>query len=155
MQQNDFVLKRFSSQKDSTLGVLGRYMSPTDFQFLCFVIEDEARAVKLAGETRIPAGRYELILRKWGKWYEKFKAKFPEGVFELKMVPNFTDVLIHTGNTDDDSEGCLIVGNIATQNITGQGAVAESVLAYERIYPVLLAEMKKSGKIYINIFDII
>lgn len=155
MEQNVFVLKRFSSEKDSTLGIFGRYLSATQFKFLCFIVEDEQRTVKVAGETRIPAGKYELKLRKWGKWYDKFKADFPEGVFEIVGVPNFTDVLIHTGNTDDDSEGCLIVGNSATQNIVGQGAVAESVVAYKRIYPELLAELKKSGKIYVMIFDII
>lgn len=155
MNQNDFVLKRFSSQKNSTLGTFGRYLSPTNFQFLAFTMEDEHRDVKVMHETRIPSGRYELKLRKYGTWYEKFKTKFPEGVFEITGVPNFTDVLIHTGNFEKDSSACVLLGNTATQNITGDGSIGESVAAYDRVYPTMLAELKKSGKIFINIFDII
>jgi len=155
MHKNDFVLKRFSSGRDSTLGILGRYTSPVDFQFMCFTLEDEKREIKVAGQTRIPAGRYELVLRTYGKWHDKFKADFPEGVFELKNVPGFTDVLVHTGNDDTHTEGCILVGNTATQNLIGRGLIGESVVAYKRIYPILLKELKNSGKIFINIFDII
>ena len=52
---------RFSSQNDSTLGLL---FDVTDGRkFLCFTLEDEARDTKVMGETRIPAGIYDLKLR--------------------------------------------------------------------------------------------
>ena len=57
-----FEVQRFSSQSDSTLGIL---FDVTDGRkFLCFTLEDEAREVKVKGETRIPAGTYKLKLRK-------------------------------------------------------------------------------------------
>ena len=45
---------RFSSQSDSTLGLL--FDVTNGREFLCYTIEDEARETKVMGETRIPAG---------------------------------------------------------------------------------------------------
>ena len=53
---------RYSSQKDSTLGML--FDVTKGRKFLCFTLEDEARRTKIKGETRIPAGTYKLKLRK-------------------------------------------------------------------------------------------
>ena len=51
---------RFSSQQDSTSGIL---MEDTDMglKFLCYTLEDERRALKVKGETRVPAGIYNII----------------------------------------------------------------------------------------------
>ena len=58
----DFNMKleviRYSSQKDSTLGML--FDVTKGRKFLCFTLEDEARRTKVKGETRIPAGTYKL-----------------------------------------------------------------------------------------------
>ena len=50
---------RFSSQTDSTSGLL---FEVTDIKrhFLCYTIEDERRALKVRGETRVPAGTYKV-----------------------------------------------------------------------------------------------
>ena len=50
--------RRFKSDSNSTIGLLS-----IDCMFECFVCEDEYRSVKVKGETRIPAGRYEIKLR--------------------------------------------------------------------------------------------
>ena len=49
---------RFSSQADSTSGLL---FGVTDIKrhFLCYTLEDERRAFKVKGETRVPAGTYK------------------------------------------------------------------------------------------------
>ena len=54
---------RFSSQEDSTSGLL---FEDTDLglKFLCYTLEDERRALKVKGETRVPAGIYNLALFK-------------------------------------------------------------------------------------------
>ena len=53
---------RFSSQEDSTSGIL---MEDTDIglKFMCYTLEDEHRALKVRGETRIPAGIYNIKFR--------------------------------------------------------------------------------------------
>lgn len=61
---------RFSSQADCTHGLL---FEVTDIgkKFLCYTLEDERRALKVKGETRIPAGVYSIQLRKEGGFHER------------------------------------------------------------------------------------
>jgi len=54
-------LQRFHDSGQSTLGLLS-----VNDQFLCFTLEDEGREIKVKGETRIPAGRYQIKLRAEG-----------------------------------------------------------------------------------------
>ena len=58
---NLYVL-RFSSQKDSTSGLLFNVVD-NKLNFLCYTLEDEKRDEKIAGETRIPEGEYEILFR--------------------------------------------------------------------------------------------
>ena len=51
---------RFSSQSDSTSGLLFENSS-VGKKFLCYCLEDERRALKVKGETRVPAGTYKRI----------------------------------------------------------------------------------------------
>lgn len=57
---------------------------------------------KIMGKTAIPYGRYEIKLVYWAK----HKRKCPL----LQNVPGFTGIFIHAGNTAEDSEGCILVG---------------------------------------------
>lgn len=70
----------------------------------CFVLEDTVRApgVKVQNETAISAGRYRVIV----DWSNRFK----KYAFHILDVPNFTGIRIHSGNTDEDTDGCLLVG---------------------------------------------
>ena len=65
---------RFSSHSDSTLGLL--FDITEGRKFLCFTIEDEGRDTKIKGETRIPAGTYELKLRKEGGYHQRYVKKY-------------------------------------------------------------------------------
>lgn len=144
---------RFSSQKDSTLGALFRKTMDNpkyqwDLQFLCFTLEDEYRTKKVYGETRIPAGTYEIKLRNGGGFHEKYKKRYPKihkGMLWLQDVPGFEYVLIHTGNKEDDTAGCLLVGDTSCQNITKKGFIGSSSAAYKRIYP-MIAETIEAGE---------
>ena len=69
----------------------------------CYTLEDELRQVKVAGETAIPAGRYQLIM--------EYSPKFKRELLTLLNVPNFVAVRIHSVRSDDDTEGCIGVGN--------------------------------------------
>lgn len=140
-----FVVKllRFSSGPDSTLGAL--YV---DGKFVCFVLEDEQRDVKVPGETRIPAGSYQLRLRGWGGFHYRYLARFGdihEGMLEIEGVPGFTDILIHCGNTDHDTAGCLLVGDGVHENVTTRGHLTGSEPAYRRLYPSVARAIKNGG----------
>ena len=143
-------LVRFSSQEESTLGIL--YI---DGDFQCFTIEDEHRTEKVHGQTRIPEGIYQLGIRDEGGFHERYKQKFRgihKGMIEVLDVPNFKYILFHIGNwADPDSEGCILLGNSSKQNIIGNGMVIESKLAYLRVYPIIMRALQKGKKVFLNI----
>ena len=72
--------------------------------FFCNTIEDVVRApgVKVYGETAIPFGKYKVVMR----YSPKYKKVLPL----LLDVPMFEGIRIHSGNTQLDSLGCIIVG---------------------------------------------
>lgn len=118
---------RFKSNKDTTLGRL--YI---DHKFECYTLEDEYRDIKVYGETRIPAGIYQVKFRTVGGFHKRYAERFPEihvGMLQVMDVPNFNYILIHCGNDDDDTNGCLLVG----QKIAGW-KLMNSVLAYKSMY---------------------
>lgn len=138
---------RFSSQKESTLGLLLDITNSR--RFLCFTLEDEHRTFKKYGETRIPAGTYQIDLRTEGRFHERYKSRFSDihkGMLWVRHVPDFEYILIHCGNRDDDTAGCLLVGNTSQQNITDEGFIGSSTDAYRRIYsPIAKAILNREG----------
>ena len=145
---------RFSSQDDSTMGAL---FDVTDGRkFLAYTIEDEHRDVKVAGETRVPAGTYNITLRTVGGFHSRYEAKYGsmhKGMLWVRDVPNFEYILIHTGNTDEHTDGCLLVGNTSQENITRSGFIGESVGAYKRIYPAIAKVLVDGGEVSITYVD--
>lgn len=59
------------------------------------------------------------------------------GMLHVRKVPGFKFILIHVGNTDDDTAGCLLVGEHA---ITAEGEmrVNMSKSAYLKFYPLVV-----------------
>ena len=131
-------LRRFYSGKNDSLGLLF-----IDGEFAAFVIEDEERALKVMHETRIPTGRYTLSLR----YSPKFSPRptYGHDMITVNNVPGFTGILFHKGNTETDTSGCILVGNVARFNPTGLSRIEESTLAYDRIYPFIADAIKESS----------
>ena len=148
-------VQRFSSQSNSTLGMLFDVTGTP--KFLCYTLEDEFREVKVSGETRIPSGTYNVTLRTEGgfnkRYTEKFGADFNKGMLWVRDVPNFEYILIHIGNTDLDSAGCLLVGDSQTQNITKNGFIGSSTDAYKRVYPQIADVLVNGGEVCITYVD--
>jgi hypothetical protein len=114
---------------------------------LCFTLEDAYRTEKLRGQTRIPAGLYELELKPVGM--SKFDTKgwnMPPlkyyGMIRVKAVPGFEEILIHPGNTAEDTEGCILVALAANLTV---GSVQASSPAYMKVYQPI-ADMLKKGE---------
>ena len=145
---------RFSSGNDSTMGAL--FDTTNGRRFLAYTIEDEARDEKVAGETRIPAGTYDVRLRTEGGFHGRYTSKygdFHKGMLHVQDVPGFEYILIHTGNTDEHTEGCLLVGDTSQQNITKQGFIGSSGDAYKRIYPDIADHLVDGGEVQITYID--
>ena len=147
---------RFSSQKDSTNGVL--FNVTEGREFLCYTLEDEYRDKKIKGETRIPSGTYKITLRTVGGFHGRYEKKYGEmhkGMLWVRDVPNFEYILIHTGNTDEHTAGCLLVGDTQQQNITKSksGFIGASVDAYKRIYPSIASAIERGDDVEISYVD--
>lgn len=107
-----------------------------------FTLEDAARArgVKIPKVTAIPSGTYPLIFDE----STRFKCLMPH----ILNVPQFEGIRIHCGNTEEDTEGCLLVGLERAKD-----SVKQSKLMWERILPVLKTAFDRHEPIKICITD--
>lgn len=146
---------RFSSQEDSTNGIL--FDVTEGRKFLCYTLEDEYRETKVMSETRIPAGTYKITLRTVGGHHGRYKVKYAEmhkGMLWVRDVPGFEYILIHTGNTDEHTAGCLLVGDSQQSNlIKSDGFTGSSTQAYKRIYPPIAAALEAGEEVTITYID--
>jgi len=146
---------RFSSEKDSTNGLL--FDVSDGRSFLCYTLEDEHRDEKVMAETRIPAGTYRITLRTTGGFHGRYLNKYGsmhKGMLWVRDVPNFEYILIHTGNTDEHTAGCLIVGDSQQTNFgESDGFIGSSTQAYKRIYPPIAAAIEAGEEVTITYVD--
>ena len=87
-----------------------------DDAFECFTLEDIVRPVKVPGMTAIPEGAYVVSV--------SFSNRFRRLLPEIHNVPNYTGVRIHPGNTDADTEGCILVGKTKAKDFIGNSRAA-------------------------------
>lgn len=143
----ELLLKRQTESKEWTQGKLSLDGVPE-----CFTLEDQSQVKKVMNETRIPAGRYQILLRTFGGHHEQYAIKFPlfhKGMLWLQNVPGFHDILIHIGNTDDDSSGCIVVGK-GYQD----GKLSFSTVAYISLYKKVIQALNNKELVFITIKDI-
>lgn len=142
-------VKRFTSDNDTTLGLL-----LIDGRFECFTVEDEYREVKVSAETRTPSGLYSMKARTVGGFHARYGRDYPDfhkGMLEICDVPEFTDILIHRGNFERDTAGCLLV-NTGVFARPGEMSGQSSDSAYRAFYPKVIDSAIK-GELLINIID--
>jgi hypothetical protein len=118
-------IKRLHKTDSSTIGEL-----TIDGKFECYTLEDKEREVKIKCETAIPKGTYKVIINQ----SNRFKKLLPL----LLNVPNFEGVRIHPGNTNHDTEGCILVGRTRSKDFIGQSRKA---------FATLFAKMKEAKEI--------
>ena len=77
----------------------------------------------------------------------------------LQDVPGFTFILIHTGNTDQHTSGCYIVGETQQDLDKGKdGFVGNSGNAYKKMYPKVVDAILQGEDVemtYTNIEDLL
>lgn len=132
-----------------------------DGEWLCNTLEDKDRGLsqtmpleeikrtKVYAETAIPTGRYEvrmdIVSPKYNgvKWYkDNFGGRMPR----LESVKGFSGILIHSGNTALDSNGCILVGMNKAK-----GKVLDSRATFQKLWKIL-EQARKAGKtIYLTV----
>lgn len=138
-------LKRTYKGESYTIGHL--YINDTYF---CDTIEDKDRGlydymnvgeisgIKVKHETAIPYGRYKVTL----SMSNHFKKVLPE----IHNVKGFTGVRIHAGNTEQDSSGCLIVGENKVK-----GKVINSKMTMNKLMAFLESAVERNEEINLTI----
>lgn len=110
-------IKRLYRSENSTIGEM-----TVDGKWECYTLEDKEREIKIKSETAIPKGTYKVIINQ----SNRFKKLLPL----LLNVPNFEGVRIHPGNSNHDTEGCILVGRTRSKDFIGQSRKAfESLFA--------------------------
>jgi len=149
-------LQRLRFQKRATLGTLKSH----DGSKFYFTLEDgpspNPYGLKVAGETRIPAGVYELKLihsplaqkkaERWPNWHR-------HGIISIEDVPGFTGVRIHEGNDHTDTAGCPLLGFAATVHPEESPTIQRSVAAYQDFYTWLAPRLAKGETALIIVGD--
>ena len=127
-----------------------------DGKYLCDTLENPVRNpetpggdfVKVPGQTAIPYGWYDVSIditspRFAGNpVYASIGARMPR----LLNVPHFEGVLIHPGNTVDDTRGCILVGHN-----TAKGRLSQSRQTFFRLYELMRKARSKQQKITLTI----
>lgn len=131
------VRRRWFSDR-STIGELR-----IDGEFFCYTLEDAERMEKIAGETAIPAGEYEVRMT--------YSPRFKQAMPILLDVPNFDGVRIHWGNTPDDTEGCLLLGTTRGADFIGNSR--EAFNSFMVALRKLLAGGDGDGRVFLSIED--
>ena len=135
--------------KDATNGLLF-----IDGIFECYTLEDQYQSVKVMHETCIPEGTYDIKFRKTGGFHAKYSARYKNahyGMLHLQDVPGFTYILIHTGNTDEHTSGCLIVGETQQDlDINFNGMVGSSAVAYKKMYSKVANQLLQGKEVTIE-----
>lgn len=83
-------------------------------QYFCDTLEDVDRGltqdmdentifdIKVKGSTAIPKGVYKVEYT--------YSPKYKKYMLQLMNVPGFSGIRIHSGNTNKDTEGCILPG---------------------------------------------
>ena len=106
----------------------------------CFTLEDPVRDVKIKGQTAIPAGSYAITLEN--------SPRFGPDTLTVNDVQNFEGVRIHAGNTENDTEGCPLVGR--TRTATGIG---ESRLALTELKQKVKSALESGDWVWLEIVN--
>lgn len=108
----------------------------------CYTLEDVVRkdGPKVDGQTAIPTGTYEVIIDD--------STRFQRPMPHILRVPNFTGVRIHSGNTDADTEGCILLGTA----MESEDFISGSKDAFNGFFPKLKAALDAGEQVHILIF---
>ena len=100
------LLQRERTRNGATFGTLA-----IEGEHFCLTLEDAVRELhdrpvaewKVPGSTAIPEGTYRVTM--------ELSTRFGPATLTLNAVPGFTSIRIHGGNTTEDTEGCILVGD--------------------------------------------
>lgn len=151
----ELVLNRKYKLPTYSIGKLyidGVYFSDTledkDRNLFCGMGLEWIEKVKVYGQTAIPFGRYKITLVKSPKYSKKPKfVELTGGLMPyINNVPGWTGCLIHSGNTNKDTLGCILVGENKEK-----GKVINSFSTFKRLWKMLAEANERGEEIWLTV----
>lgn len=140
------LIQRHALKEGYTIGrmeINGKYfcdtLEDTDRGLRESMTEAEIAALKVKGATAIPTGTYRIDM-------QTRSPRFGRVLPRLVSVKGYAGVLIHSGNTAADTEGCILVGENRER-----GKVLNSRATLERLLVFLRAAQAEGEKIELTI----
>lgn len=127
------IIQREPSDEHRTFGKLF-----IDGQYCCETLEDVVRDEKIKGETAIPAGTYRITL--------EHSPRFGPNTITVNKVPGFVGVRIHAGNTEADTEGCPLVGQVRAD-----ASILHSRAALDELKPEIAAALQAGEDVWLEV----
>lgn len=150
----NLIAVRLNDNGKNTLGKLF-----IDGKFQCYTLEDTWRPQKIQHLTRVPAGTYDITLRTEGGFHQKYAnhsnqniRNHHEGMLWIRNVPGYEFILIHIGNYEINTSGCLLVGKDYAFGDKGR-MITYSAVAYAEMYPKVADAINQGEKVTITILD--
>ena len=141
----EITIKRKFKGNNYTIGSL--YI---DGKYFCDTLEDIDRGltdsmsdsyiatIKVINQTAIPIGTYKVTIT----YSNRFKKLLPL----INNVKGFSGIRIHSGNTKEDTSGCILVGFN-----TEVGKVVNSKVTYDKLFNLLQDNLNKGEQVKIKI----
>jgi hypothetical protein len=145
----ELLLHRRFLGEDYTIGSL-YICTESENEYFCDTLEDvdrgltqsmspsEIKRIKILHKTAIPRGIYKVIVN----LSPAKKRMLPR----LLDVPGFSGILIHRGNTKNDSSGCILVGENKMK-----GKVINSTACEKRLVEILIEAQERGEKTALRI----
>jgi len=148
----ELTLKREFDDGAATSGIL--FIDGVPFHY---TLEDTRRHEKVAGSSRIPTGRYPILMRYNSPMADKYRANHgTDGMMWLQNVPGFEYVYLHIGNTEDDSEGCILVAETISKTVSN-GKITQRLInsrpAYKNLHGIVSSVLATGQDVAITIID--
>ena len=146
----ELVLTRIAKRKTYTIGRLAivarlddEYLAGEKEVYFCDTLaptwRDSAHGGrKIKGCSAIPEGRYAVVI--------SFSPKMQKWLPILLGVPMFSGIRIHAGNTSNDTEGCILVG----QNLK-KGMVLNSNIWLHRLKQKIVEAKGRGEAVWLTI----
>ncbi len=130
----ELAVKRTDANSVRTIGLF--FIDGLNY---CWTLEDVIReGPKIPGKTAIPAGRYNVVI--------DHSHRFNRDMPLLCNVPGFEGIRIHSGNTDADTDGCILVGEARDKD-----RIYKSHAAFDLLFQKMKSAFDRKEEIWITV----
>tara|TARA_R110001592_G_scaffold26400_2_gene98921 strand:+ start:594 stop:1058 length:465 start_codon:yes stop_codon:yes gene_type:complete len=112
--------------------------------FIGYTLEDEVRGdmYKVKDHTAIPSGTYQVV--------KHDSNKFPKSL-KLEDVPDFTGIVIHGGNNEEDTSGCILLGAKKDDNGADSSTISDCYKILKSLSELIRGDIDDGIPCYITI----